>query len=135
MSSVIADGGAAIDHVSAVQQEGKSYLKIAFDFKNGKFRTLQNTAGWVLVAPEERWVNHEYEFTDLRNVFHGRVEYAPPQDGFPVPKRVVVTHSLAGQQQPSGIDTYEFNELHFGDVPDDSFQISAFGLAEPEEAK
>jgi hypothetical protein len=135
MSSVIADGGAAIDHVSAVQQEGKSYLKIAFDFKNGKFRTLQNTAGWVLVAPEERWVIHEYEFTDLRTVFHGRVEYAPPQDGFPVPKRVVVTHSLAGQQQPSGIDTYEFNELHFGDVPDDSFQISAFGLAEPEEAK
>jgi hypothetical protein len=134
MSSVIADGGAAIEHVSAVQQESKSYLKIAFDFKNGKFRTLRNIAGWVLVAPEGKWVIHEYEFTDTRNVFHGRVEYAPPQGGFPVPKRVVVTHSLAGQKEPSGIDTYEFNELRFGNVPDDNFHISAFGLAEPREA-
>jgi hypothetical protein len=135
MSSVIADGGAAIDHVSAVQQEGKTYLKIAFDFKNGKFRTLRNIAGWVLVAPEEKWVIQEYEFTDTRNVFRGRIEYAPPQDGFPVPKRVVVTHTVAGQPQPSDIDTYEFNELHFGDVADVDFRISAFGVAEPQKGQ
>ena len=110
-------------------------MKIAFDFKNGKFPRLRNYTGWVLVAPEEKWVIREYEYSDTQNVYRGRIEYSPPQDGFPVPKRVVVTHSLAGQQQPSGVDTYEFNELHFGDVPDVDFRISAFGLAEPQKAK
>jgi len=61
-------------------------------------------------------------------VFRGRVEYGQPQDGFPVPKRVVSTRSPLGERQPTDIETYEFNELHFGDVPDGQFQLSAFGL-------
>ena len=130
MSSVIANGGSAIQHVTSLLRDDKTYLKIEFDFKKGENKRLRKLGGWVLVAPEEKWVIHEYEFTDTINVYHGRVAYAQPQDGFPVPKRVVCTRSILGQRQPTDIDAYEFNELHFGDVPDTEFQLSAFGLAD-----
>jgi len=128
MSSLIADGGAAIERVSLVRRDDKTHLKIAFDFKNGANKRLRSLAGWVLVAPEEKWVIHEYEFTDTINMWGGRVEYAQPQDGFPVPKRVVSTRSPLRGRPPTDIDTYEFKELHFADVPDSEFRLSAFGL-------
>jgi hypothetical protein len=128
MSSVIADGGSPIERVSSFRRDDRAYLKIEFDFKKGRNQRLRKLAGWVLVAPEEKWVIHEYEFTDTINVWHGRVEYAQPQDGFPVPRRVVSTRSTLGDLHPTDIDTYEFNELHFGDVPETEFQLPAFGF-------
>jgi hypothetical protein len=128
MSSIIADGGSPIQRVSLVRRDDKTYLKIEFDFKKGGNKRLRKLAGSVLVAPEEKWVIHEYEFTDTINVWQGRVEYGQPQDGFPVPKRVVSTRLILGERHPTDIDTYDFNELHFGDVPDSEFQLPAFGL-------
>ena len=72
---------------------------------------------------------HEYEFTDTGSVWHGHVEYNSATDGFPVPRRVVCTRSARGQPRPTDIDTYEFKDLHFGDVPDSEFQLSAFGIS------
>jgi hypothetical protein len=130
MHSVIGDGGSSVERVTSMRRDGKALLKLAFDCKKGENKRLRKLSGWVLLAPEEKWVIHEYEFTDTINVWRGRVEYAPSQDGFPVPKRVVATRSTLGERQPIDIDTYLFSDLHFGDVPDSEFQLAAFGLSD-----
>jgi hypothetical protein len=126
---LIADGGAAIGRVSSVRRNDRTYLKIEFDFKNGRNNRLRDQSGWALVAPDEKWVIHEYELKDGVSVYHGRVEYAQPQDGFPVLKRVVSTRAPLGGQ-PTDLEIYEFKELHFGDVPESEFRLSSFGLAD-----
>ena len=131
MSAVIGEAGAAIERVSAVHQGDKAHLKIEFDCKKAKSKLLRSVAGWVVVSPDEKWVIREFEFTDARGVFHGRVEYTAPEDGFPIPKRVFSTGMARGERQPNVIQTYEFHELHFGDVPDSEFQLSTFGISEP----
>ncbi len=134
MSSLIANGGAVIQRVASVRRGDQTLMKIEFDFKKGANKRLRKLAGWVLVAPDQKWVLHEYEFTDTTNVWGGHVEYAQPQDGFPVPKRVVATRSAPGQRQPTDIDSYEFNEIYFGDVPDGEFELAAFGLPDARRA-
>ena len=129
MHTIIADGGIAIQRVSLVQRDDEPLLKIEFDFKKGQNKRLRD-AGWVLVAPQEKWVIREYELSDVTHVYHGLVEYAQPQDGFPVPKRVVSTRTPLGGRQPTDSGTYDFKELRFGDVPDSEFQLSAFGLVD-----
>jgi hypothetical protein len=130
MNSIIADGGAHITRVSSVRRDDKTHLKIEFDMRKAENKRLRNATGWVVVAPEEKWVIHDYQLTNGADVYRGRVEYAQPQGGFPVPRRVVAKRSDRGAHQPTSIETYEFIELHFGDVPDSEFQLSAFGLRE-----
>ena len=91
MHTIIADGGIAIQRVSLVQRDVEPLLKIEFDFKKGQNKRLRD-AGWgASLRLEEKWVIREYELSDVTHVYHGLVEYAQPQDGFPVPKRVVST--------------------------------------------
>ncbi len=129
-SSVIADGAATIKRVSSVRRDGKSDLKVEFDLSKGGNKRLRGMTGWVIVAPEEKWVIREYELTDATSFTRGRLDYAALQDGFPVPKRVITATSGIGDRQPTHDEIYEFKELHFGEVPDDEFQLRAFGLFE-----
>jgi hypothetical protein len=133
--TVIADGGTAIKRVSKVRRDGKADLKVEFDLSKAANKRLRSTKGWVIVAPEEEWVIQEYEVTYATGIARGRVDYAAPNNGFPVPKRVTSSESAIGAGQPTHDEIHEFNELHFGEVPESEFQLRAFGLTEMSQAE
>ena len=86
--------------------------------------------GWILVEPEKKWVLREYELGHRKQVIRGLVEYGDPQDGFPLPKRVVIKGFPRGSSEPTFIQIFTFEDLRFVDVPDGEFTLAAFGLPE-----
>ena len=124
MSAAVAHPDFSIQHVSEVHEGNKTFLKIEFDFK----KSLQNCAGWITVAPDEKWVLHDYEYSDIQDFFRGHIDYGEPQGGFPVPKRVVITRMNPAERRPTSVVTFDFENLKFGDVPDSDFTLAAFGF-------
>ena len=51
-------------------------LKVEFDLSKGGNKRLRGMRGWVIVAPEEKWVIREYELTDATSITRGHVDYA-----------------------------------------------------------
>jgi len=130
MSLALARPGFSIQRVSALHEEDKNYLKIEFEIKGGR-----GLSGWAVVAPDEKWVIHEYECKDIQDTYHGRIEYSEPIDGFPVPKRVRITSSTAGQALSRDSYAFDVDQIHFGDVLDPDSSLAAFGIPESEAAK
>ena len=108
----------------------KNRLRIEFDIKG--FRDFK---AWLVVAPDEKWVIHEYECKDFRDTYHGRIEYSEPIDGFPVPKRIRVTSSSAGLPLATNSYAFDVDQIKFGDLNERDFLLAAFGVKDPEAAK
>lgn len=134
-SSITPSDRLPIQHISEVRKDGENCLKLEIRLKEG---TVWKTAkgglspeysGWMLVAPEKKWVVREYEFDVGSHRYRGQVEYGDIQDGFPVPRRFV----LELKEQSTGLKSvyeYTFDDLRFIDPPDDAFTLAAFGLPE-----
>jgi hypothetical protein len=126
MSTAFARPGFSIRRVWALREGGKNRLKIEFEIKGGR-----GLSAWVVVAPDEKWVIHEYECTDVQDTHRGRIEYGEQVDGFPVPKHVRVTSSTVDRPAAAHSYTFDVDQIHFGDVLDRDFLLAAFGVPEP----
>jgi hypothetical protein len=115
----------SIRRVSALRDEDKNHLKIEWAIKGGR-----GLSAWVVVAPDEKWVIHEYECKDIQDTHHGRIEYGKPVDGFPVPKSVRIESSTVGEPLARHSYAVDVDQIHFGDVLDRDFTLGAFGLTE-----
>jgi hypothetical protein len=134
-SSIIASDRSLIQHISEVRQDGENCLKLEVRLKEGivwktdQGRLSPEYNGWILVAPEKKWVVREYDLDAGSHRYRGRVEYGDIQDGFPVPRRFV----LELKNQKTGrvnVHEYTFDDLRLVDPPDDAFTLAAFGLPE-----
>jgi hypothetical protein len=130
MSLAFARPNFSIRRVSALNEGDRNRLRIEFELKGGRGLTA-----WVVVAPDERWVIHEYEYKDFQDTRHGRIEYGEPIDGFPVPKRVRLTESSAGNLLATASYGFDVDQIHFGDVIERDFSLAAFGVKGQEGAK
>jgi hypothetical protein len=124
MSLAFARPGFSIGRVSSLQKDGKPRLKIEFALPQ------RNASAWVVVAPDEKWAIHEYDYRDISDSYHGKVDYSEPVEGYPVPKRVTITQTSVVKTQPPQSYTFDFDEFHFGDAPDREFTLAAFGLTD-----
>jgi len=123
MSDAIARPNFSIRRVEATGAKDRALLKIEFDLKNSR-----GLSAWVVLAPGEKWAIQEYESKDIQDVIHGRIEYGELMDGFPTPKRVLITRTKVGETHPAQSYAFDFDEIHFADVPDREFSFAAFGL-------
>jgi len=126
----------SIQSISEVRQDGENCLKLEVRLKEGIWKIANGKrpspeyVGWILIAPEKKWVVRDYElaYTDGGGL-RGQVEYGDVQDGFPVPKRVVIK-SFNRQNKLNFIHDFQFEDLRFVDPPDREFTLAAFGLPE-----
>ena len=81
-------------------------------------------------SPEKKWVLREYELGYSKAAIRGQVEYGDIQDGFPVPKRVVVELMDRRSRAPVYVHDFTFEDLRLVDPPDREFTLAAFGLPE-----
>ncbi len=135
LSHIISSDRLSIRRISEVRQDDENCLKVEVQFKMGMWkiaggRPSPDYDGWILVSPEKKWVVREYELGHSLQVLRGHVEYGGPQDGFPVPKRVVIRGFPRGSGEPNYIESATFEDLRFVEVPDSEFTLAAFGLPE-----
>ncbi len=135
LSRIISSDGFSIERISEVPQDGENCLKLEVRLKEGTWKIAKGRPspeydGWILVAPEKKWVLREYELGHGSVALRGRVEYGDIQDGFPVPRRVVNQAIDRRSREPQNIYAFTFEDLRFVDVPDREFTLAAFGLPE-----
>ena len=135
LSRIISSDSFSIQRVSEVRQDGEIYLKLEVRLKEGIWKIAKGKPspdydGWILVAPEKKWVVREYELGHGAGGLRGRVEYGDIQDSFPVPKRIVVEGFDRSSKELHYVHDFTFEDLRFVDPPDDEFTLAAFGLPE-----
>jgi hypothetical protein len=135
LSRIISSDRFSIQRVSEVRHDGENCLKLEVRLKEGTWKIAQGKpspeyAGWILVAPEKKWVVREYELRQSIVALRGRVEYGDIQDGFPLPKRVVTEAMDTRSEKPIFRHEFTFEDLRLVAPPDREFTLAAFGLPE-----
>jgi hypothetical protein len=135
LSRVISSDRFSIQRISEVRQDGENCLKLEIRLEEGMWKIATGEPspqydGWILVAPEKKWALREYELGPSTLALRGHVEYGDIEDGFPVPKRVVIEAMDPRSREPYYIHEFTFEDLRLVDTPDREFTLAAFGLPE-----
>jgi hypothetical protein len=108
---------------------------------------------WVTVSPEENWTIYQEEAhyypagkAKVAPLEAMNVEYTESLAGFLVPRRIefkIINKIFTGEKElkrkdgriihdgdVTSLATFEFDELHFEELPDSEFTLAAFGLPE-----
>jgi hypothetical protein len=133
LTEAFADPNFSVRSVSPVAGQQKGMLRIAFDWGLPALKSAGGGfEGWLLVSPEQKWVVREYEFRSKNGVgvHKGVLEYGDVQDGFPVPKRFTKSTFSVPRNLSTMVETYDFQEFRFVDLPAEDFTLAAFGFPE-----
>ena len=134
MSEFLANERFSISGVSEVRNKDKKMLKVEFEVKAAP--KLAGFVGWFIVSPEESWVLHSYEILYKTNDYiRGTIDYDGSEGGVPRPMKVVHTKGKVGEAMPVQTTSFDFDEFHFGEVPEFDFTLAAFGLPELSESR
>jgi hypothetical protein len=109
--------------VKGLQEGGREIIRVAYDYHPSN---MILRSGWIKVVPEDGWAILEYESqTNLEGVVVSSVvEYGEKQGEVAIPKRVFV------KTGSKSADSFDFEELVLGPVPESRFTLAAFGLPE-----
>jgi hypothetical protein len=146
--------------VEPVIRDGKRMLKLHFRYDRDVRAKMEANpssffidTAWILVSPEESWAMYQEEVqyvpigkAPAATVRMMNVEYEGSTAGIPSPKKIEHRMSqklINGQKEIKSKDgtilrdgdvtslaTFEFDELHFEELPDSEFTLAAFGLPE-----
>jgi hypothetical protein len=112
---------ATLVDVTPLERDGRKLLKVEFNRHIKTNNGVREFKDSLILAPDEKWAVQEFE-TRIGNGFRNtRIEYGPEVDGFPTPKRVVIT-TLTTRT------TFEFTEFQFGPSPAADFTPAAAGV-------
>ncbi|CAN5767146.1 hypothetical protein BH23PLA1_BH23PLA1_22880 [soil metagenome] len=111
--------------VSTVEIEGRDLVRIDFEFRLAEDFPVVPAS--LLVDPAAQWALHSYEGwfgSQQDRIRAGTVEYGPPIEGVPVPRRVTYQHS-------DHSEVFEIEQIALGrSTPARTFTLTAFGLPE-----
>lgn len=136
---VIRDPGYKATDFTAVELDGQEYVKVHFSYSgNDENPRIPSIQGYAIYDSDMYWISREYNAKmgwaarkDIAVSTVVKMEYQVSSDGFPIPKRVLQKYdSRSAKKEYHGDWMYEF-ELVEGDVPDNVFTLSAYGLPEP----
>ena len=135
MADLMGRQGFTISGVSPLVRGGNKVLKIAFEapLPVSKRNDGGGYIGWIIVAPDNKWVTLEYEYRPRKGkvVWTGTIDYDGIQEGFPLPKRVIHIAAMQENRKDRMVETSEFEKVSFlSNVPDHQFTLAAFGIPE-----
>ncbi len=136
LSRIISKDGFSIQHIAEVRLQDETVLKLDVRLKEGTWKIADDTKpspeydGWIIVAPEKKWVVKAYEIGHGDNGLRGHVDYVDSQDGYPLPARVLVEAFDRQSGKPKFRHDFHFDDLRLVDPPDSEFRLTAFGLPE-----
>ncbi len=100
-------------------------LKIDFEYPSKRGGRYE---GSLLVSPEEKWTLYEYRQTRGAGLRKGTISYEGSHSGFPIPKRVTHSAFKLAQQKLEQVETFDFQDIRFSDLPEREFTLAAFGF-------
>ena len=136
LSRIISKDGFSIQHIAEVRQQDETVLKLDVRLKEGTWKIADGTKpspeydGWIIVAPEKKWVVKAYEIGHGDSGLRGHVDYVDSQDGYPLPARVFVEAFDRQSGKPKFRHDFHFDDLRLVNPPDSEFRLTAFGLPE-----
>ena len=137
MNQWINQEGMTLDKVVKVKLDETNMYRIHFHYHPKSLERMHEKSddAYVLVNPERHWRIHEINIGKMGAKGETRVSYRveydkDADDSMPVPSKAI--YIVSNQDRSANYQrTIQFDSVQYGDVSEDKFYLSYYGLPEP----